>query len=226
MVLAGGLGTRLRSTVPDRPKVLARIHGRPFLSFILDQLDSNGLGSVVLSTGYLGEQIESEYGSSYRSLRLTYSREKAPLGTAGGLRLALPLVTSESALVLNGDSFCDVDFEAFWDFHRDHDRSPTLLLTEVSDTARYGRVEIDDSCNVVAFREKTGAVGAGRINAGVYLFSRSFLQSIPSDRALSLETDVLPAWVGRGLRGYPHGERFIDIGTPESFAAAGNFFWP
>jgi NDP-sugar pyrophosphorylase family protein len=224
MVLAGGLATRLRTAVPDRPKALANIAGRPFLSFILDQLISNGFDSVVLSTGYLGEQIESEYGSAYRSLQVHYSREHVALGTAGGLRLALPFVTSESVLVMNGDSYCETDLEAFWRFHEERRRSPSLLLTEIPDTPRFGRVEIDDRCSVISFREKSKTVGGGWINAGVYLLPRSLLESIPPDRALSLEEDVFPAWIGRGLLGYPHGGRFIDIGTPESFAAAEDFF--
>jgi D-glycero-alpha-D-manno-heptose 1-phosphate guanylyltransferase len=105
-VLAGGLGTRLRSVVDDRPKVLAQVHARPFLMFLLDQLAAADFRSVVLCTGYLGEQIQRTFGETYKCLRILYSQEPKPLGTGGALRFALPQITSDPVLVLNGDSFC------------------------------------------------------------------------------------------------------------------------
>ena len=106
VLLAGGAGSRLRSVIDDRPKVLAEVCGRPFLEYLLDQRVKWRIRDVVLCTGYLAEQIEAYFGMTYRSLRLRYSREIIPLGTAGALRLALPLVRSDTVLVLNGDSFC------------------------------------------------------------------------------------------------------------------------
>ena len=105
-ILAGGLGTRLRSVVKDRPKVLAEIRGVPFLTYLLDQLAAAGVRDVVLCTGYMGEQVRSAFGDSYGGMCLSYSQESSPLGTAGALRLALPLFKSSSVLVMNGDSFC------------------------------------------------------------------------------------------------------------------------
>jgi NDP-sugar pyrophosphorylase family protein len=100
VILAGGLGTRLRSVVADKPKVLARVHGKPFLSLLLDQLAAAGIRSAVLCTGYLGEQVQAEFGDSYGSIRLAYSQESSPLGTAGALRLALPIINTNCVLVL------------------------------------------------------------------------------------------------------------------------------
>src|SRR5687768_5619957 len=114
VILAGGLGTRLRSVISDRPKVLARVLDRPFLTYLLDQLAAAGLNYVILCTGYLGEQVKAEFGTSYSSLRLAYSQEMVPLGTAGALQLALSLIPSETVLVLNGDSFCEVDLQRFY----------------------------------------------------------------------------------------------------------------
>src|SRR5262245_1827612 len=127
-VLAGGLGTRLRSVVADRPKVLGEIAGRPFLGYLLEQLADAGLRSVVLCTGYMGDQVRAVFGGSHRGLRLLYSEEPSPLGTGGAIRLAVGQVVSSSVLVLNGDSYCETDLGAFWRAHRAAGSRATLLL--------------------------------------------------------------------------------------------------
>jgi NDP-sugar pyrophosphorylase family protein len=224
VILAGGLGTRLRSAVADRPKVMAEIHGRPFLSFLLDQLFAAGVRRVVLCTGYRGEQVSSYFGESYGPLRLTYSQEPAPLGTGGALRLALPHLDSDPVMVLNGDSFCEADLSAFAGRHRLRGAGATMLLAEVPNTERFGRVKTDPEGLVTEFEEKGGWTGPGPINAGVYLLGRRVIEEIPAGAAVSLEREVFPAHVGRDLYGYAGGGRFLDIGTPESFAAAEEFF--
>jgi len=223
-ILAGGLGTRLRSAVADRPKVLAEVHGRPFLSYLLDQLAAAGCREVVLCTGYLGERIVARFGDAYGPLRLRYSQEPAPLGTAGALRLALPLLESDPVLVLNGDSYCQADLAAFLDWHQGHAASATLVLTRVADVSRFGSVEIDADGRVLRFQEKAGVSRPGWINAGIYAVSRPLLLKVPAGTAVSLEREVFPAWIGQGLYGHAQGGRFLDIGTPESYAAAQDFF--
>jgi NDP-sugar pyrophosphorylase family protein len=220
-ILAGGLGTRLRQTVSDRPKALAPVAGRPFLSHLLDQIAAAGLQRVVLCTGYLGDQVQEAFGDRYGELALSYSHESSPRGTAGALRLALPLLRSDPVLVLNGDSYCDVALPNLVAWHEEHRTTSagSLLVTWVDDTARYGTVDLDDAGAVIAFREKSGQAIPGWINAGVYLLSRRLLMSIPAGIA-SLERDVLPSWVGRGLDGYRMKLPFVDIGTPESYARA------
>lgn len=222
-VLAGGLGTRLHSVVSDRPKVLADVRGRPFLAYLLDQLASVGVANVVLCIGYLGEQVRSTFGDSYGNVRLAYSQESSPLGTGGALRMAAPLLKTDHALVLNGDSYCDVDLGDFWAWHRERGAESTLLLTWVPDTSRYGRVNVDDKGLSHSIEEK-GAGGPGWISAGIYLIERRRILDIPAGREVSLEREVFPDWAGRALYGYQTKGRFLDIGTPESYAETGRFF--
>ena len=222
-ILAGGLGTRLRPVVADRPKVLADVQGRPFLTYLLDQIAAAGIESAVLCTGHLGEQVQSAFGDRHGDLRLAYSSEPAPLGTGGALRFALPLLGSDPVLVLNGDSFCDFHLDDFLHFHRNAGAAGSMILTQMSDTQRYGRATVQSDGALSGFVEKANAFGPGWINAGVYLFSQRLLRSIP-ESARSLERDVLPRWAGAGLYGYRCKRAFLDIGTPESYAASARFF--
>lgn len=226
VILAGGLGTRLRPVVADRPKALAEIGQRTFLAFVLDQLSNAGVRDIVLCTGYRGEQIRETFGESYGSLYLTYSQESSPLGTGGALRLALPLCKSNPVLVLNGDSYCEVDLKSFYTWHLARGASGTLLLTQVTDTERYGRVELDAEGAVVRFDEKTSECGSGWISAGIYLLSCRLLLAIPEGHPVSLELEIFPSWVGRGLYGYQTEGRFLDVGTPEDYRKATRFFAP
>ena len=223
-ILAGGLGTRLRASVADRPKVLASVRGRPFLSFLLDQLTAAGLRRIVLCTGYMGDLVRAEYGETYADAELVYSREDVPLGTGGALRLALPLLGTGDVLVLNGDSYCDADLADFRRWQQERSAESALVLTRVADTSRYGRVEVEPDGMLKSFREKGGAAGAGWINAGIYLLGQDLFRSIPVGRAVSLEKDVLPGRIGAALYGYRTDGRFLDIGTPRSYTAAEKFF--
>jgi histidinol-phosphate phosphatase family protein len=231
VVLAGGVGSRLRSVVSDRPKVLASIHNRPFLAYLLDVLEDAARahlirGEVVLCTGYMADRVEETFGPAYGRMRVHYSRELTPLGTGGALRAAMPRIKTDSVLVMNGDSFCEVDLHALAAAHQTRRAEATIVLTEVPDTQRFGRVQIDGGGHVLGFEEKGTHSGPGWINAGVYLLDRRLLETIPADRAVSLEKEVFPAWIGRGLYGHPVRGRFLDIGTPQSFAAAEDFFSP
>lgn len=223
-VLAGGLGTRLRAAVADRPKVLANVSGRPFVAYLLDQLADAGVRRVVLCTCYRADQVKAALGLAYRDLQLIYSEEGSPLGTGGALRLALPALTTKCTLVMNGDSFCETDLGQLKAWHDEHQAAGTILLARVADTSRFGSVEMNEQSRVTAFREKSGGGGPGWINAGIYLLRRELLEGIPSGRSVSLERDVFPSWIGRGLYGFrsPEG-RFLDIGTPESYAEAEHF---
>jgi NDP-sugar pyrophosphorylase family protein len=224
-ILGGGLGTRLRSVVADRPKVIAPVANKPFLAYLLEQLARAGVKTVVICTGYLGEKIKTTFGDSYGSLDLIYSQEPSQLGTAGALRLALPLLESDSVLVLNGDSYCDANLKDFWSWHSAKGAEASLLLTKVSDTKRYGRVQVDEEGQLLSFAEKIESNGPGWINAGVYLFKRHLLLTIPENRPVSLERELFPKWLGTKFYGYcTPSARFLDIGTPESYSAAFEFF--
>lgn len=227
VVLAGGLGTRLRSEVADRPKVLAEVAGQPFIERIFQQLETFGITKVVLCVGYMAEKIEDLYGTSYGALSISYSHERSLLGTAGAVRFALKSVETKYALVLNGDSFCSFDLDSFEDFVTERDADAAVLLTKVDDTARYGSVVVDGSGKIVSFIEKSGAAGMGLVNAGVYLLKRSIIAEIPVGRVLSIEKDIFPSWVGRRFYGFAaNSQLFIDIGTPQSFHTAQTLFSP
>jgi len=223
VILTGGLGTRLSPVLPDRPKVLAPVCGRPFLAYLLDQLETAGVRKVILCTGHLGDQIEHEIDPGDRNLSLIYSQESEPLGTAGALRLALPWIDGKLCLVMNGDSYVDADLNEFLAWHQEHQYASSLLLTWVEDAARYGTVDVDDHGAIQAFREKQGQAVPGWINSGIYLLSRRLLESLSLGRAISLERQVFPGCVCLGLGGFCTQTAFIDIGTPESFAKAEAF---
>lgn len=223
IILAGGLGTRLRSVVADRPKVLAPVLGRPFLSYLLDQLQEAGIRRVVLCTGYRSEQISATYGTDFGGMTLDYSVEQVPLGTGGALRHALPLLDGGPLLVMNGDSYLEADLSAFVAHHEKDGARLSLLLAPVEDVGRFGCVETDASGAVTGFVEKGAAVGSGWVNAGIYLLARDVVATIPAGREVSLEREIFPNQIGNSFFAYSLGGRFIDIGIPESYRAAEAF---
>lgn len=224
VILAGGLGTRLRAVVADRPKVLAKVGGRPFLYYLLDQLIEVGLKKVILCTGYLGELIQAELGDTYEPLDLLYSKEEEPKGTAGSLRLALPLISTEVALVMNGDSYFRMNIMDFWKFHNKNECIASIALTRVDDTGRYGQVDFDETGKVSQFVEKGDTQRAGWISAGIYLISKALIATIPTGKPVSIEKETFPLWVENGLFAFCSHADFIDIGTPESYRMANAFF--
>ncbi len=224
-ILAGGLGTRLQSVVSDRPKVLADVAGTPFLERIFSQLSSSGVKNAVLCTGHLASQVEAAYGSFAFGLNLFYSVETSPLGTGGAIAHALPHLANDPVLVLNGDSYCGTDLAAFIKRHADGGSSGSLLLVEMEDAGRYGKVLLESNGRIASFVEK-GQAGPGLINAGIYLLAKSLLQQIPQGVSCSLEREMFPRWVNQGaLKGFPvEATSFIDIGTPESYETAKQLF--
>ena len=224
VILAGGLGTRLRPVVADRPKALAMINGRPFLGYLLMQLARAGVREAVICTGYLAEQVRTCFGDSYAGIRLRYSVETEPLGTGGALRLALPLLAADSILVVNGDSYFSADLADFHGRHRAAGSLASLLLARVADISRFGAVDLVEGGQIARFEEKGSAAGPGLINAGVYLLSGEVVRGIPDSGPVSLEREVFPALVGHGLYGFAQDGKFIDIGTPEDYLAAAAFF--
>jgi NDP-sugar pyrophosphorylase family protein len=224
VILVGGLGTRLRSLLPDQQKVVAPVAGRPFVFRLLDQLAGAGLQRVILCTGYKAEQVSELIGASYRGLNIAYSPEPAPLGTAGALRQALSVINSDTVLVMNGDSYCEVNLSALWESHRRSAANGTLVVTEVPETRDGGRVTFDDAGAITSFVEKGTCHAAGWMSAGIYLLQRAVLEGIPSGRAVSIEKEIFPAWIGRGLHAFRTTGKFLDIGTPESYAVAQQVF--
>src|SRR5271155_4636108 len=193
VLLVGGLGTRLRSTVPALPKPLASVGDRPFLELLVRQLASQGFRNLVMCTGYLAEQIEAAFGDGRDfGTAIEYSKETVPLGTAGALKLAERHVQDEREfLVLNGDSFLEIDFNEFVGFHRRHGNVATMAVVPVHNASRYGTVQVQADGKVIRFAEKTGKDAPGIINAGVYVFGRTIFAHIPEGPA-SLEREVFP----------------------------------
>jgi NDP-sugar pyrophosphorylase family protein len=223
VVLAGGLGSRLRSVVGDRPKVLAPVAGRPFLEYLLRQLVEAGVRDAVLCTGFGADAVAEVMGDGTRfGLRLRYSREDRPLGTGGALRQAVPLLGPGPALILNGDSFVPLPLASLGALHARRAARATLLLARVPDCGRFGAVSVDCEGRIVRFEEKTRP-GPGLVNAGVYLVERTVLEGIPAGREVSLEKEVFPGLIG-ALAGLVVDADLVDIGTPESLAAAQRLF--
>jgi D-glycero-alpha-D-manno-heptose 1-phosphate guanylyltransferase len=229
VLLAGGLGSRLRPALQGRQKVFAEVAGRPFLCHLIDFYAAAGAERIVLALGYRatdGEQLIRDFRGK---AELIASIEPELRGTGGALRHALPLLRTQTLLVANGDSLAQIDIGALLRLHRERAGSITLALARRDDTSRYGSVLIDDAGAVIQFREKApvepdAPKATGFINAGIYLIERRVIAAMPPDRPLSLEREVFPQWVGRGLFGLASGMPFIDIGTPESWAAAAHFF--
>lgn len=223
-ILAGGMGTRLREVVADRPKVMAEVNSRPFITYLLDQLAAAGVTNVVLCTGYLAEQVRTVLGDSYRGMHLNYSVETKPLGTGGAIRLAVPLFPSFPILILNGDSYFDLDLLSFAKQHMDAGAKASLALATVADVSRYGAVDIAADSAITCFEEKGSRQGAGLINAGIYLLEQAFVEAMPPDSAVSIERELFPALIGQGLYGFPQSGKFLDIGMPADYRAAADFF--
>lgn len=224
IILAGGLGTRLRSAVPDVPKPMAPLNGRPFLEHQLDYWIGQGVRRFVLSVGYMHETIERHFGKFYHGAKIDYAVENEPLGTGGGLLLAAGKITTAGPwLILNGDTFFEVGLADLADFHERKRADITLSLFPVDNNTRYTGVEIDDGQRITGLKS-VGGDGRQLINGGVYLMDTAALAGLPfhpGDKA-SLENDLLAQALASGKRLYGHTVRgrFIDIGIPEDYARA------
>jgi D-glycero-alpha-D-manno-heptose 1-phosphate guanylyltransferase len=222
IVLAGGFGTRLRSVLQDVPKPLAPINGKPFLHYILRYLQAHGLSKIVLSVGYLGEQVEKAFGDTYLGMQIVYAYEDQPLGTGGGIRLALESCETQDVLVLNGDTFFDIDLTAFYQFHQTMQADFTLALRQVPDASRYGTIALEGH-TIHSFREKsTTDKGSGIINGGIYILNRDkYMSKTTTGNAFSIEQDVFTPFMDElHICGFISNAYFIDIGIPEDYAKA------
>jgi D-glycero-alpha-D-manno-heptose 1-phosphate guanylyltransferase len=225
IILAGGFGTRLQSVVNDLPKPMAPVNGQPFLNYQLRYLKHFGMQKVILSVGHLHEKIKDHYKNEFEGLELDYSIEKDPLGTGGGIRLALEKCRSNSVLILNGDSFFDIDLNRFIGEHSAEKADCSLALREVENAARYGTVELEGS-RITSFKEKTGRNTKGIINAGIYVLERTvYLQNTPSSENFSIEKDFFEKNLNSlNICGFVHEGYFIDIGIPEDYSKAQHDF--
>lgn len=223
IVLVGGLGTRLRDVVPDLPKPLAPVSGRPFLTYLLDQLAEYGIRRTILATGYMADKIEQAVGATWKGMDISYSRERERLGTGGAIRLAAQMLQGQGVHVANGDTFLRFDLGAMERSIYDSARPLGVALAHVPDVGRYGAVELEGD-RLRSFREKGGS-GDGFINAGSYFLTVSALSALPAEGSYSFEELVLLPEAAKGnVTGYTATSDFIDIGVPDDYARAQAMF--
>ena len=222
IILAGGLGTRLRKVVDDRPKVLAPVGNRPFLDVPLNFLNSwRCTKNVVIATGHMGDKIENEYAQRLGySFGICFSREERLLGTGGAIKKALAHTRTNNVLVMNGDSFTNVNLVKLLSTYAETGSDMTIVLKKMADASRYGRVNIDATGRIVGFREKDSAIGEGYVNTGIYVIKRELFEEVQKEKVLSLEKELLPAFISRQVFGYVTRGKFIDIGVPETYRVA------
>lgn len=218
IVLAGGFGTRLHKVVPDLPKPMAPVAGRPFLEILLSDLACKGFKRVVLSLGFRAEVIIAHFGERFAGLGIAYAVEDTPLGTGGAVRLGMSRCLGEHVFIFNGDTFLDLEADAverLWQKYR----HPIIVAREVSDTARYGRLLVKRG-RVVGFTEK-GVSGPGLINAGCYVLGAGQLDAWPLNTPFSLEADYFARAVKtESVDVFETQGFFIDIGVPEDYLRA------
>jgi NDP-sugar pyrophosphorylase family protein len=218
VILAGGQGTRLKEVVNDLPKPMAPVAGKPFLEYLISRLKRHGLRDIVFCVGYRSAQIHKHFADGRGwGVRISYSQEKLPLGTGGTVKRAERLLDNEEDfLVMNGDSFLDVDLDMLIERHLNEKASVTMALVKMHGAERYGTVEMDEKGMIVDFSEKRGHSESQLINGGVYVFNRKVLDLIPEGNS-SLENDIFPALAGNGIHGMAVEGFFIDIGVPGDY---------
>ncbi len=218
IVLAGGLGTRLRRVMPDVPKPMAPIAGRPFMEILLGLLARKGFSRAILSLGFMAERISDYFGSRHAGIDLAYVVEDTPLGTGGAIRLASEICTQDHFFVFNGDTYLDLEahsVEQQWQTRR----NPIVVAKLVPDTTRYGRLAIQDG-HITDFIEK-GVGEPGFINAGCYVLATDALAHFPLKFPFSIESGYLVPEVARAtVEAFVTEGTFIDIGIPEDYERA------
>jgi len=226
VILAGGFGTRLRSVINNTPKPMAPINNFPFLYYQLNYLKSYGIKKIIFSIGYMADDIKNYFGYSFSNLNIEYVIEKAPMGTGGGIRLALQESEENLVLVLNGDSFFDINLNQFYNYHITENAQISLALREVDDASRYGTIVKNEENKIISFQEKNNLSQPGIINGGVYIIDSSlYLKHTPSEKNFSIEKDFFEKQITTlSIKGFQFNGYFIDIGIPEDYQKAQHDF--
>ncbi len=218
IILCGGLGTRLQPVLSDRPKPMAEIHGRPFVSLLVDHFLSHGARRFIFSTGHFGDMIQDWFLHHRGAYETLFVRDPSPLGTGGALAHAMSLVRSNTFLVLNGDSFCEIDPERLLRFHARKRAGATIAVTPADAREDTGAVALGEDDRVLSMVEKPRGRTTRYHNAGVYLFDRTVTSLFPQQNAWSLERELLPRLVAHRFYGFVTASPLYDIGTPERLA--------
>jgi len=219
IILAGGLGTRLKGVINDIPKPMAPVDGKPFLEYVLRYLNRFPIDKVILAVGYKHEVIESVFGDEFLGMSIEYAIEKEPLGTGGAIANALKLAIVDDVFLLNGDTFFDVNLEALYTHHQLSGSQLTLSLKPMKNFDRYGTVELKGT-QIVAFNEKK-PVKQGLINGGVYVLNKGMFSNPLFPTKFSFEKDIMEQGVMQfDMQAYFSDDYFIDIGIPEDYERA------
>ena len=214
IILAGGLGTRLRSVVSDVPKPMAMINDKPFLYYLLNTLNNQGFNKVILAVGYKKEVIEDYFKNQFKNIKIVYSVEDQPLGTGGAIKKALDYVDESYAYIFNGDTFFDIDFSKF-----KTSKDIAIACKYLENFDRYGKVEITDGI-ITSFYEKQSNQ-SGYINGGVYCIKKDIFKNYNFSEKFSFEKDFLEPYITKlSIEAYCSNSYFIDIGIPEDYYKA------
>ncbi len=220
IILAGGLGTRLKETVPDLPKSLAPISGTPFLKYVIDFLVANNIERIIFSLGYMHEEISNFVREKYADLEVEFVIEEEPMGTGGGIALALNKCKEKDVVIVNGDTFFNVDIQKLSAFHKRNEAICTLSLKPMFNFDRYGVVVIDKEGHIQSFLEKQFYT-EGLINGGVYALNTSKFKALQMPEKFSFENDFLQKYYpSEKMMGIVMDNYFIDIGIREDYQRA------
>ncbi len=220
IILAGGLGTRLRSVVADVPKCMAPVKHKPFLHYIITYLEKQGIKRFIFSLGYKSEIVIEYTNTHFASLEKEYVIEEEPLGTGGAIKAACKQALAKNVLVFNGDTFFDIDLKQLSDFHTKHQAVCSVALKAMNNFSRYGTVEIDSKNTIAAFNEKQFC-NSGLINGGIYALQTNALLAAPLPDKFSFEKYFLEVQTKSGnLFAIGFDNYFIDIGMPGDYERA------
>ena len=223
VILAGGLGTRLNPILKDKPKCLAPINGKPFIDILIDNYIEQGLKRFILCVGYLKEQV-IEYLCDRNDCEIVFSKENKPLGTGGALKKAQSLIKSNHYIVLNGDSFIEIDIYKYIKWFQLIQNDISIVITKINNSKRYGNVTFDKNGLITSFGKKNNSSLPAKINAGVYLFKKNTIDFSHFSDEFSIETEFFPSLIKHGIKTYKCKGKFIDIGTKNSFQDSQLFF--
>ena len=220
IILCGGMGTRLQSVLSDKPKPMADFNDRPFLDLLIDYVGNFGFKRFVLCSGHKGDLIKEYFEKKDGGKTYVISQEVSPLGTAGALKNAESAITTDVFLAMNGDSFCPIDLNSFLNFHCSKNTLASIALAPMEDAKDYGRVALEENDQIISFDEKANAPSPDWVNAGLYIFNKTILGHIPTGQKVSLEQEIFPSLIGKGLFGFTTQSQLLDIGTPDRLELA------
>jgi len=224
LILAGGLGTRLNSLSIDKPKVLLPINNKPFIDILIDKLTYFGIRNFIICVGYKKDQIIEHFNRYNYGCIIRFSEEEIPLGTGGAVKNAKPLINSDNFLVLNGDSFCNINLKEFYDYHIDKNALVTIANSQNDDNSKdYGNITLNSDNKIISFNEKSS--DHNLISAGIYLMKKEIFNLFPKLTSFSLEYDLFPRLCNYNVYknrcfGYMTNKKVIDIGTPDRYIKA------